>query len=293
MFISTPSRISINKNRLYVANDDGENIYPISDIDTVLIEDMRCTVSAYALSALAASKVAVFICDEKHLPTAICLPINSYCRPLTMLELQYEIPKPLKKQLWQSIVKCKVEGQARVLSLLGIDGTEELECMAKSVASADSGNVEATAAAFYFKRLLGGASRRDDSVFFNTCINYGYSIVRGLVARSLAACGFELSLGIHHCNTLNAFNLADDIMEVFRPIVDLWVYSYIDGSELTSKTKHDIYSIINAEVIVANNRYSLSNAIDLLVQSLKRSLTSKSNVLLLPSFAGAITHHYA
>ena len=276
-----------------VTNDDGENAFPLSDIDTVMIEDMRSTVSAYALSALAASRVAVFVCDEKHLPTAICLPIHSYCRPLAMLELQLDVSKPLKKQLWQSIVKRKIEGQAKALRLLRLDGAEELETMAKSVASDDALNAEATAAAFYFKRLLGGASRRDDSVFFNTCINYGYSIVRGLAARSLAVCGFETSLGLHHCNTLNAFNLADDVMEVFRPLVDVWVYTYVGGNELTAAVKKSIFSLINAETIVDGGRYTLSNAMDMLAQSLKRSFASKSNVLLLPSFEEAIPHKYA
>lgn len=293
VFVSTSSRISIKDNRLCVTNDGGENMFPLGDIDTVMIEDMRTSVSAYALSALASSRVAVFVCDEKHLPTAICLPIHSYCRPLAMLELQLDVAKPLKKQLWQSIVKRKVEGQAKALRLMDMDGAGELEAMAKSVASDDSGNVEATAAAFYFKRLLDGASRRDDSVFFNTCINYGYSIVRGLAARSLAVCGFETSLGLHHCNTLNAFNLADDIMEVFRPLVDLWVYTYVDAGELTAEVKKDIFSLINAEVVVDGGRYTLSNAMDLLAQSLKRSFASKSNVLLLPSFEEAITHKYA
>lgn len=292
VFVSTPSRISIKDNRLCVTNDGGENAFPLSDIDTVMIEDMRSTVSAYALSALAASRVAVFVCDEKHLPTAICLPIHSYCRPLAMLELQLDVAKPLKKQLWQSIVKRKIEGQAKALRLLNIEGFEELENMAKSVASDDALNTEATAAAFYFKRLLGGASRRDDSVFFNTCINYGYSIVRGLAARSLAVCGFETSLGLHHCNTLNAFNLADDIMEVFRPIVDVWVYTYVGGTELTADVKKSIFSLINAETVVDGGRYTLSNAMDMLAQSLKRSFASKSNVLLLPSFEEAIPHKY-
>lgn len=293
VFVSSPSRVSIKDNRLCVTNDGGENAFPLSDIDTVMIEDMRSTISAYALSNLASSRVAVFVCDEKHLPTAVCLPIHSYCRPLAMLELQLEVSKPLKKQLWQSIVKRKIAGQANALRLVGIEGAEDLDAMAKSVASDDAGNIEATAAAFYFKRLLGGASRRDNSVFFNTCVNYGYSIVRGLAARSLAACGFETSLGLHHCNTLNAFNLADDIMEVFRPIVDLWVYTYVEGKELTADVKKNIFSLINAEMIADGGRYTLSNAMDLLVQSLKRSFASKSNVLILPAFEEAIPHKYA
>lgn len=293
VFVSTPSRISIKDNRLCVTNDSGENAFPLSDIDTVMIEDMRSSISAYALSSLAGSRVAVFVCDEKHLPTAICLPIHSYCRPLAMLELQLEVAKPLKKQLWQSIVKCKIEGQAKALRLMEIDGADELSGMAKSVASDDSGNVEATAAAFYFKKLLAGASRRDDSVFFNTCIDYGYSIVRGLAARSLAVCGFETSLGLHHCNTLNAFNLADDIMEVFRPLVDLWVYTYVGGDQLTAEAKRSIFSIVNAEVYMDGGRYTLSNAVDMLAQSLKRSFASKSNVLILPAFEEAIPHKYA
>lgn len=292
VFVSTQSRIGIKDNRLCVTNADGENVFPLSDVDTVLIEDMRSTVSAYALSSLAQNKVAVFVCDEQHLPTAVCLPIHSYCRPLAMLELQLDVAKPLKKQLWQSIVKCKIEGQARVLRLLGLDGAEELADMAKSVASDDSGNLEAAAAAFYFKRMLNGESRRDGSVFFNQCLNYGYSIVRGLVARSLAVSGFETSLGLHHCNTLNAFNLADDIMEVYRPLVDLWVCTYITEEQLTSSVKRNIFSLVNAEVIVDDKRYTLSNAVQMLSDSLKRSFAKKTNELCLPKFEEAVPHKY-
>ena len=292
VFVNSPSRISIKANRLCVENDNGENTFPLADVNTLLIDDARSIITAYTLSALADSRVATYICDSKHLPTSIALPLHSYCRPLAMLELQLDVAKPLKKQLWQSIVKCKIEGQARVLRLLKINGCDELEIMSRSVASDDTNNVEATAAALYFKNLLGGASRRDDSVFFNTCINYGYSIVRGLVARSLAVCGFETSLGLHHCNTLNAFNLADDLMEVFRPLVDLWVYTYVDGDELTPAIKRDIFSLINAQMLIDGKKQTLSNATQIMAESLKRSFASGSNTLLLPSFEEAVIRKY-
>lgn len=292
VFVHSPSRIGIKSNRLVVENENGEEAFPLSDINSVLIEDNRSIITAYALGKLADSNAAVYFCDEKHLPSSVVLPFHSYCRPLAMLEFQLDIAKPLKKQLWQSIVKCKIEGQARALRLMGMQGYEQLEALAKTVASDDSGNVEATAAAHYFKVLLDGAGRRNTECFFNTAINYGYSIVRGLVARSLSVCGFETCLGLHHCNTLNAFNLADDLMEAFRPIVDLWVYTYVSGDELTADVKRQIFSVINAEVIVDGNKNTLSNAVQLLVESLKRSIAQKSNALSLPCFEDAVVHTY-
>ena len=293
VFVSSPCRIGIKNSHLLVETDDGQNMYPIRDIDAVLIEDRRSTLSAYALSELTAHGVAVYVCDEKHMPTCLALPINRYCRPRSMLDMQLAISKPLKKQLWQSIVKCKIEGQARTLRMTGTEGAEELENMAKSVASDDSNNVEATAAAFYFKQLLNGQGRRNNDVFYNTGINYGYSIVRGLIARSLAVYGFETSLGLHHCNTLNAFNLADDITEPYRPFVDIWVYTYAPESELTASVKKQIFSLINGEIIIGGARYTLSDSADVFVQSLKRSFADGKNLLQLPQFEEPVLHRYA
>ena len=293
VFISSPSSIGVKNNQLSVVNADGEHTFPLSDVDTVMIEDRRSTISAYAMSELAKTRAAVFFCDEKHLPTSVVLPIHAYCRPLAMLSLQTETSKPLKKQLWQAIVKRKIEGQARVLKYIGADGWAELEAMAKSVASDDAGNVEATAAAFYFKRLLDGQGRRNDEVFYNTGINYGYAIVRGIIARSLAASGFETSLGLHHCNTLNAFNLADDLIEPYRPYVDLWVYQNVSVATLNAATKKAIYSLVNGDVLIDGQHQTLSNAVDLTVQSLKRSLAENKACLALPAFEEAVPHAYA
>lgn len=291
LFLSTPCSIRINHRQLVVRGEE-EHSFPVEDLNSVLIETAECTITSYALSTLSDAGAVVFTCDGKHLPNGVILPLNSYYRPLKILKLQQNIPKPLQKQLWQSIVKRKIENQATCVEFTSNEPVDDLYSLAKSVSSDDAKNLEAVAANLYFKKIFGKDFVRRDDSFINLALNYGYSIVRGLIARTLTVYGFEPSIGVHHASELNNFNLADDIIEPFRPIVDMIVFNFIGQEKLTPQIKKQLFALINQDVEINGQIYALSYAVELVVQSLKNCLTSGKCELLLPKILPICMHRY-
>lgn len=205
------------------------------------------------------------------------------------------MPKPVLKRMWQSIVMQKIENQALVLKELEYyDSYKELKLISNKVLSGDSTNMEAVAAAIYFKTIFGKDFSRKNADLYNSCLNYGYAIVRGMISRSLVMYGFEPALGIFHHNQLNAFNLADDIIECFRPLVDLYVLKNVTiKDELDSDTKRVIYNLINILILIDGKSYNIQTAIENVVKSLATSFENKSNDIKLPVLNGLKEYRYA
>ena len=293
--IDSHVKLSIKNQQLYIETDILRQI-PLEDINCIIIENQTVTVSAYLLQKMADMGITVYVCDEKHLPNAVLLPMVRHSRHFKILKYQIEAGKPLQKRLWQQIVVRKIRNQALCLAYLDLDGSEELMKMCKEVQSGDRKHVEAKAAAFYFKSLYGlGFSRGNDHVI-NSALNYGYAIVRGLIARSIVCYGLEPSIGVFHHSELNNFNLADDMIEPFRPLVDLYVSQNYDvaeiDSDLTPERKRDIFGIINYDMDVKGEKRIISNCIDMLVASYSSALQGKRSDLELPELMQLQVHSY-
>ena len=293
--IDSHVKLSIKNQQLYIETDILRQI-PLEDINCIIIENQTVTVSAYLLQKMADMGITVYVCDEKHLPNAVLLPMVRHSRHFKILKYQIEAGKPLQKRLWQQIVVRKIRNQALCLAYLDLDGSEELMNMCKEVQSGDRTHVEAKAAAFYFKSLYGlGFSRGNDHVI-NSALNYGYAIVRGLIARSIVCYGLEPSIGVFHHSELNNFNLADDMIEPFRPLVDLYVSQNYDvaeiDSDLTPERKRDIFGIINYDMDVKGEKRIISNCIDMLVASYSSALQGKRSDLELPELMQLQVHSY-
>lgn len=293
--IDSHVKLSIKNQQLYIETYILRQI-PLEDINCIIIENQTVTVSAYLLQKMADMGITVYVCDEKHLPNAVLLPMVRHSRHFKILKYQIEAGKPLQKRLWQQIVVRKIRNQALCLAYLDLDGSEELMKMCKEVQSGDRTHVEAKAAAFYFKSLYGlGFSRGNDHVI-NSALNYGYAIVRGLIARSIVCYGLEPSIGVFHHSELNNFNLADDMIEPFRPLVDLYVSQNYDvaeiDSDLTPERKRDIFGIINYDMDVKGEKRIISNCIDMLVASYSSALQGKRSDLELPELMQLQVHSY-
>ena len=293
--IDSHVKLSIKNQQLYIETDILRQI-PLEDINCIIIENQTVTVSAYLLQKMADMGITVYVCDEKHLPNAVLLPMVRHSRHFKILKYQIEAGKPLQKRLWQQIVVRKIRNQALCLAYLDLDGSEELMKMCKEVQSGDRTHVEAKAAAFYFKSLYGlGFSRGNDHVI-NSALNYGYAIVRGLIARSIVCYGLEPSIGVFHHSELNNFNLADDMIEPFRPLVDLYVSQNYDvaeiDSDLTPERKRDIFGIINYDMDVKGEKRIISNCIVMLVASYSSALQGKRSDLELPELMQLQVHSY-
>lgn len=269
---------------------------PLEDINSILIEHQSVTVSAYMLQKFAEMGIALYVCDEKHLPNGVLLPMVKHSRHYKLLKCQIEAGKPFQKRLWQQIVVQKIKNQSICLELSGKEGAEELQRMCREVQSGDRTHVEAKAASFYFRKLYGPQFTRGDDHIINASLNYGYAIIRGMIARSLVCYGLEPSIGIFHHSELNSYNLADDFIEPFRPIVDLYTASKFDLSQaesaLTPEIKRGLYGIVNYEMQVKGEKRILSNCIDSLAASYSSALQEKCEILNLPELMQLQEHSY-
>jgi len=297
LFISSACKLSVKNSQLIISMDI-ERSFPIEDIRTVMIESRAVSITAYALSELSLAGVCVFFCDEKHLPCALLQGFGQYTRRKQQLSLQINASKPLVKRIWQNITVTKIKNQAKSLELCKPEKSDykTLLVLSNEVRSGDPDNLEGQAAAFYFKALFGSTFARSRESIYNIALNYGYSIIRGYICRIIADYGFEPSLGIHHMSQVNQFNLADDLIEPYRPIVDVWIWNNInpDENELAREEKAELTNLLNYEVISGGEKHSLAYSIERLVHSFERVLQGNENPdeLLLPTFSELKRHEY-
>lgn len=294
--IKIDSSIGLHIKNEQLVIGDKDISFPLEDINCVIIENQSVTVSTYMLQEFAKYGIALYVCDEKHLPNAVLLPMVKHSRHFRMLTKQIEVGKPLIKRLWQQVIVFKIRNQALCLKELGLDGHEKLLSMTKEVQSGDKTHVEAKAAAYYFRVLYGENFTRSDESIVNSAMNYAYAIIRGLIARSIVCYGLEPSLGMFHHSELNSYNLADDMIEVFRPLVDLYVASHFDISEvdadLTPQIKRDLFNIINYDMSVKGEKRIISNCIEMLVYSYSGVIQGNRTDLELPELIPLQVHSY-
>ena len=296
LFFGNPAYLSVKNLQLVVKRTDSETqqevvrTVPIEDIGVVVLEDRQITITNVALDALLQNNCAVITCDEKHMPAGMLLPLEGNTIQSERFANQIEASQPLKKQLWQQTVQAKIRNQASVLKRLsGV----EVGCMlawANDVKSGDSDNLEGRAAAYYWKNIfpsLPGFTRDREGEMPNNLLNYGYAIVRAVIARALVASGLLPTLGIHHHNRYNAFCLADDIMEPYRPYVDEMVInimkSDIDYGELTPDLKKQLLGLPVTEVIIGGQRSPLMVAASQTTASLCKCYSGELRKVVYPT----------
>ena len=289
MVISNPATLKILHNQLCI-EQESRLLIPIEDICTLLIENPNVSITAVALEQLAVNGVTVFFCDRTHLPSAQLFAMNQFSRKSRLLEEQFQIGKPLRKQLWKTIIKQKIQNQANCLKLLGRTGADHLQELADNVRSGDCDNAEAVAAAWYFPRLFGKGFTRSSEIVENAALNYGYAILRGNIARNLVMHGLEPCIGIFHSNDLNPYNLADDLIEPYRPLVDLmvagWDLSSITDEELTRDMKRKLLLLSNKLVYQAEKNFRVMTSVDRMTASFAASILQKEMKLELPELIG-------
>lgn len=243
---------------------EAERTIPIEDIGVVMLDNRRITVTSGVLEALLENNCAVITCDQKGMPVGLLLPLCGNTTQNERFRLQLDASLPLRKQLWQQTVKQKILNQERVLHANTDKNTGCMRAWANDVRSGDADNLEGRAAAYYWKNLFAdhpGFVRDRDGAPPNHLLNYGYAILRAVIARSLVGSGLLPTLGIHHHNRYNAYCLADDVMEPYRPYVDQLVIDIIrrneDISVLTKELKMQLLSIPMLDVVVNGKRSPL------------------------------------
>lgn len=243
---------------------EAERTIPIEDIGVVILDHRRITITSGVLEALLENNCAVITCDQKSMPVGLLLPLCGNTTQNERFRTQLDVSLPLRKQLWQQTVKQKILNQEYVLRTNTDKETNCMRVWANDVRSGDPDNLEARAAAYYWKNLF-----KDYPDFVrdrggtppNKLLNYGYAILRAVIARSLVGSGLLPTLGIHHHNRYNAYCLADDIMEPYRPYVDELVLDLIrqneDISEINKRLKMQLLGIPMLDVVINGKRSPL------------------------------------
>ncbi|WP_338809177.1 type II CRISPR-associated endonuclease Cas1 [Neisseria leonii] len=274
ILISKPAKLSLQRQHLLIEQDHSIPV-PLEDIAVIVIEAREVVLTAPLLSALAQNGITLLTCDEQFLPCGQWLPFARYHRCLKILKRQIGQTLPQKKQLWQRIIKQKIRNQAWLLDISGHDiAAGRLNALADGVKSGDKTFHESQAAALYFPLLFGSGFTRVQTSAVNACLNYGYSIVRSAIARALVQYGFQPALGLRHCSELNAFNLADDFIEPYRILVDLFAYEHHGRLPETLDTawKSRLIELLHHQIALDGRTFSLLAAIDRTVQSFQTAL---------------------
>ena len=276
--IQNPAALSVKEGSLAI-EQNGElcGLIPLEDIWVLIIETHRAQITAAALSRLVDEGIGVMFCGDDHMPNGLLLPLGAHSRHAAIVEDQLAISKPLQKRLWQRIVKAKIINQAAVLDLLGLDGSPLRE-MSKHVLSGDTSNRESVAASAYFKKLLPDGGRRNSSR--SESLDYGYTVLRAGIGRTAVSGGWLVSRGIHHCSNLNAFNLVDDLIEPFRPVVDLLVVQEGIEGELTPAARRTLASIFEYMVHIPLGDLPVQVAIEYELDTLKTAVKAGDSTLL-------------
>ena len=239
LFFSTPYCLNLRNGQMVIHTREAPDIQksvPIEDIGFVILEDQQCSITLPLLNALSDNNVAVIFCDENRMPNAMLMNLDSNRTQGESYRTQIEASEPLKKGLWKQIVEAKIRNQAALLRKLGRDG-DKLKPYYMHVKSADADNREGIAAKIYWSELFGADFIRSrEGLPPNNLLNYGYTILRAAVTRSIMGSGLFPAFGIFHRNRYNAFPLADDLMEPYRPFVDELVYNlYLQGNKQLNK----------------------------------------------------------
>lgn len=292
LFFSNPYYLHTRNEQLVIANKETEQetVAPIEDLGFVVLDHPQLTISYSAMQKLAANNVAVIYCDDKHLPASMLLSLDAHHTQNERFRQQLEASEPLKKQLWKQTIEVKITNQARLLEKYS-SHEQALHRLAANVGSGDTTNREGQAARIYWQHVfapfIGPMERDRYGAPPNNLLNYGYALLRAATARALAGAGLLCTLGIHHHNRFNAFALADDIMEPYRPFVDeLVIHSMLTGlpgDELTTKDKAQMLKIMAVDTQMPDGISPLMIALNTTASSLVQCFAGERRKLVYPS----------
>lgn len=292
LLFSNPAYLSTRNEQLVISYPDTESedrTVPIEDIGIVVLEHRQVTLTNALINKLVGQKVGVVSCDERHMPNGLLLPLSGHTEYTERLKHQLNATVPLNKNLWAQTVTAKILNQAGLLAERGGEVANMLY-MAKNVQSGDKGNHEARAAAYYWQHLFDFDQYNRDPFGNppNNLLNYGYAILRAITARSLVSSGLLPAIGIWHRNKYNAYCLADDIMEPYRPYVDLVVCHLTDNlddiSELTIEIKSELLQIGAMDVRLNGKTSPLMVAMSRTTNSLFDCFSGNSRKILYPNY---------
>ncbi len=300
LYFGSPAYLSVKNSQLVIhlpevvnnetlsasTKREAERLVPIEDIGVVILDHKQITITQTAISQLLDNNSVFICCNPKGMPTGLMLSLDGNVVQSERFRHQIDASLPLKKQLWQQTIQQKIANQAAVLKECRDVEVRNMQKWSTSVRSGDPDNLEARAAVYYWANLFDNFIRDRDGAPPNNLLNYGYAILRAIVARSLVGSGLLPTLGIHHHNRYNAYCLADDIMEPYRPYVDRLVFGLLsegfDISKLTLQLKSRLLSLPVVDVVINGQKSPLMIAMGQTTASLYRCYSGESRRIIYP-----------
>ncbi|MDM1398778.1 type II CRISPR-associated endonuclease Cas1 [Myroides odoratimimus] len=288
IYIGTPSYLKLSHRQLKI--DDGitgdiKGSIPIEDIGFLVLDHPQITISHPVIQYLQLHNVAIICCDESHLPLGLMLPISGHVEHSERLKKQISISEPLRKQLWKQTVEAKIYQQKEVLSKQNLAYDPMLKYL-NEVKSGDSTNMEGIAAQYYWGKLFDNFTRDREGASPNNFLNFGYAILRSMVARAIVCSGLHPTIGIFHQNKYNAYCLADDLMEPYRPYIDElvieWISNPLNPSEVTKEAKAHLLQIATKDVYINGLNRPLMTALSITTSSLYKCFIGENRVIHYP-----------
>lgn len=292
LFFGNPAYLSTQNEQLRISfpdTDKNDKSVAIEDLGMIVLENQQITITNGLLAKLTDRKVAVVSCNAQHLPEGLLLPMQGHSEQTERVRYQLEASQPLKKNLWQQTVTAKIKNQYALLIEKGKD-SKRMEYLYKHVNSGDTGNHEAQAAAIYWQDLfeIPDFNRGQMGIPPNNLLNYGYAILRAVIARALVSSGMLPGVGIWHRNKYNAYCLADDIMEPYRPYVDLVVSHIVETQDdyavLTTELKKELLGIPALDVKIDGQKSPLMVAASRTTSSLFECFAGISRKIIYPDY---------
>ena len=298
LYFGNPAYLSLANNQIVIRlgseSDDStsrEVVMHLEDIGLIMLDHSKITLTKGLMSALLDYFIAVVVCDKARLPHGIMLPLKGNSLFNKVARRQLSSTQPLKKNLWQQTVRCKIRNQAALLRMERKVSTERMNRMADEVKSGDTDNYEGQAAAYYWRHIfpdIPGFVRMRGGKAPNNLLNYGYAVLRAIVARALVISGMLPLIGIHHHNERDSFCLADDIMEPYRPFVDKLVIDLMKelsvGEELSKELKGRLISLPDIDVLLNGEIIKLGEAVARSTASLAACFRGERKKILYPAF---------
>jgi CRISPR-associated protein Cas1 len=292
LHLSKPARLALKSSQISIRIDGEEEVsLPLEDVAWIVLDTPQATLTTALLAACMNEGIAIVFTDQRHTPSGYALPFHGHFRQGDVARIQSGISQPLRKRLWQTIVRAKILNQASALIKAKRQGASTLREIARRVRSGDPDNVEARAARSYWSCLWTDFRREDEQDLRNKMLNYGYAVVRAGVARALVASGLIPSLGLQHASATNAFNLADDLFEPFRPFVDVLARETSstvsrDTSELNLEHRRTLAGALSLNCMMNGEIVTLLTAAERSAASLVCAMeTGSATELVLPEFA--------
>ena len=288
IYIGNPAYLKLKDLQLQIIDPETKEVkgsVPVEDLGFLVLDHPQITLSHPVILLLQQQNVAIISCDESHLPLGLMLPISGHVEHSERLKHQINCSEPLRKQLWKQTVEAKIFQQKEVLRKFNIEHSSLLKYM-NEVKSGDSTNMEGIAAQYYWKQLFDDFTRERKGDAPNNFLNFGYAILRSMVARALVCSGLHPTIGIFHRNKYNAYCLADDIMEPYRPYVDTLVIEWMQKSEashvLDKQAKAYLLQLATKDVYINGLQRPLMTALSITTSSLCKCFIGESRIIHYP-----------